>query len=85
MSWVVRVTKSAAREIGRFPKFDQARIHDALGSFQTDPWQGDVAKIQGEDNLWRRRVGNYRIFYSVHTTVRVVMILEIARRTSTTY
>jgi mRNA-degrading endonuclease RelE of RelBE toxin-antitoxin system len=26
------------------------------------PFAGDVLKLEGEDNLWRRRVGSYRIF-----------------------
>jgi hypothetical protein len=27
-----------------------------------DPFGGDILKLEGESNRWRRRIGNYRIF-----------------------
>lgn len=50
-----------------------------------DPFTGDVLKLEGEGHRWRRRVGNYRIFFSVDTTTNTVAISAILRRTSTTY
>ncbi|MDP3012733.1 MAG: hypothetical protein Q8M92_00735, partial [Candidatus Subteraquimicrobiales bacterium] len=60
-------------------------IFEALREFEFDPWSGDIVKIKGEDNKWRCRVGNYRIFYSVYINPRTVDITEIERRTSSTY
>jgi mRNA-degrading endonuclease RelE of RelBE toxin-antitoxin system len=50
-----------------------------------DPFAGDVLKLEGEDNLWRRRVGSYRIFFAVDNAARTVAISAIIRRTSKTY
>jgi mRNA-degrading endonuclease RelE of RelBE toxin-antitoxin system len=50
-----------------------------------DPFSGDVLKLEGEGNRWRRRVGNYRIFFSVDMTARTVDVTGIVRRASTTY
>jgi hypothetical protein len=36
-----------------------------------DPFSGDVIKLEGGANRWRRRVGNYRIFFAVDTVVAV--------------
>ena len=44
-----------------------------------------IARLKGEPNSWRRRVGNYRIFFDVDPVRRVIDIIEITRRTSTTY
>ena len=52
---------------------------------QKPPFAGDIVRLQGETNTWRRRVGNYRTFFEVSTQTRTVAILDIARRTSTTY
>jgi mRNA-degrading endonuclease RelE of RelBE toxin-antitoxin system len=50
-----------------------------------DPFAGDVLKLEGEGNRWRRRVGSYRIFFIVHIETRIVAVSAIVRRTSTTY
>lgn len=85
MNWEVRIPKSVKKRIRRFPQEDRERILEALRDFVIDPWQGDIAKVGGRENLWRRRIGNYRISYSVVTGIRVVEIKEVKRRTSSTY
>ncbi len=85
MRWEVHVPRRVVRTLLRFPARDIRRLQEILGEFARDPWNGDVVKIKGESNLWRRRVGNYRIFYSPEISTRKVEIKEIERRTSTTY
>jgi mRNA-degrading endonuclease RelE of RelBE toxin-antitoxin system len=50
-----------------------------------DPFQGDVRKLEGEPVRWRKRVGNYRVFFRPEIAARTVLISSVARRTSTTY
>jgi len=50
-----------------------------------DPYAGDVEKLDGRENVWRRRVGSYRIFYELSVAKRTVFIFKIERRTSATY
>jgi mRNA-degrading endonuclease RelE of RelBE toxin-antitoxin system len=50
-----------------------------------DPFSGDVLKLEGESTLWRRRVGDYRIFFEVQYRTRTVFVSAIVRRTSKTY
>jgi mRNA-degrading endonuclease RelE of RelBE toxin-antitoxin system len=50
-----------------------------------DPFAGDVLKLEGGGGRWRRRVGSYRIFFSVEATARTVSVSAIVRRTSATY
>jgi len=30
---------------------------------KVDPFSGDIKLMQGEENLYRRRIGNYRIYF----------------------
>jgi mRNA-degrading endonuclease RelE of RelBE toxin-antitoxin system len=48
-----------------------------------DPYGGDIKRLQPSG--WRRRVGNYRIFYDLLIEKRQIVIIGIERRTSTTY
>jgi len=50
-----------------------------------DPFAGDVLKLEGAGDRWRRRMGSYRIFYSLNAEARTVRVSAILRRTSTTY
>ena len=85
MAWTVLVARAAQKQLTRFPVNDQREIGSALRSLATDPFTGDILKLEGPNNRWRRRVGNYRIFFTVDTAARTVAVSAIARRTATTY
>jgi len=85
MRWTVLIARPAQKQRARFPVKDQARISVAIAQMAEDPFAGDVLKLEGEAGRWRRRVGNYRIFFSVDAVARTVSVSAILRRTSTTY
>lgn len=85
MTWTVIVGKSARKNLAKLPAKDQDKIRTALLAMAADAFSGDIIKIEGESNRWRRRVGSYRIFFSVDATSRTVDVSAIVRRTSTTY
>lgn len=85
MPWSVHLPERVGKRIRKFPRRDSMRIVEVMRSFEVDPWWGNIVKIKGYDNLWRKRVGNYRIFYSVKTETKTVEIKEIERRGSKTY
>jgi mRNA interferase RelE/StbE len=84
MSWAVAVSNGARRNLKRVPAADQARIMAALDAMRADPLSGDVVKLAGHD-AFRRRVGNYRIIFRIDFKAVAVGILDIQRRTTTTY
>ncbi len=83
--WTVRVPVRVAKILVKLPRQDEVRLGAALREFEVNPWHGDVVKLEGEPNSWRRRIGNYRVFYSVWQEKRLVEITYIKRRTSATY
>ncbi|NCN95001.1 type II toxin-antitoxin system RelE/ParE family toxin [Candidatus Wolfebacteria bacterium] len=68
-----------------FPKKDQIYIATGLKELTTNPYSGDTEKISGEENVWRRRIGAYRIFYEIISQEKVIRVFRIERRTSKTY
>jgi mRNA interferase RelE/StbE len=50
---------------------------DGLAEYQHPP--GSV-KLQGESELYRVRVGDYRIVYQIQNTVLVVLLVQIGHR-----
>jgi|HubBroStandDraft_4_1064222.scaffolds.fasta_scaffold991569_1 mRNA interferase RelE/StbE len=84
MSWAVAVSNRARRNLKRVPAADQQRIMAALDDMGSDPLSGDVVKLAGQD-AFRRRVGNYRIIFQIDFKALAVGVLDIQRRTTTTY
>lgn len=84
-TWRIGVDPTARRALNRFPKKDSERILDVFDQLIFDPYIGDIEKLEGEENKWRRRVGNYRIFYRIYQHSRTVYVVEIERRDSHTY
>ncbi len=85
MIWTVAVAKPVQKAVVRFPAKDQAKIEDAFRAIAGSPFSGDIIKLTGENNRWRRRVGNYRIFFRVDVAAKKVDISAVTRRTSATY
>ena len=84
MEWTVVLAAPAQKSLKRIPTGDRTRILAALGEMQRDPFQGDIRKLQGLPGF-RRRVGNWRLFFEVVPERKHVVVTAIERRTSTTY
>lgn len=52
---------------------------------QRDPLGGDVARLAQQATSFRRRVGEWRVFFDLDLERRLVEIRFIERRTTTTY
>jgi mRNA-degrading endonuclease RelE of RelBE toxin-antitoxin system len=48
-------------------------------------FQGISKKMKGEKDVWRRRVGVFRIFYELIPEEKIVHVFKVERRTSKTY
>jgi mRNA interferase RelE/StbE len=84
VEWTVVLAGPARKSLKRIPAADKTRILAALAEMQQNPFQGDIRKLQGLSGF-RRRVGNWRIFFEVLAEANQVVVAAIERRTSTTY
>lgn len=85
MKWELLITNPARRVIRDMPRSDSGAILDALEQMRTDPYSGDIKFLKGTDHGLRRRVGAWRIMFEVSTDSRIVVVLDIERRSSNTY
>ena len=85
MTWTIAVAKAAQKQLRKIPARDRDKIAAAIRAMPADPFQGDIVKLEGEEDRYRRRIGSYRIFFQADQPSRTVGISAIVRRTSTTY
>jgi mRNA interferase RelE/StbE len=85
----VEISPAADRDLeklkGRIRIQDFERLRNAVRSLAGNPHPRGVRKIRGAEKAYRIRVGNYRVVYDVYDSDKLVLILQIARRSETTY
>jgi mRNA-degrading endonuclease RelE of RelBE toxin-antitoxin system len=50
-----------------------------------DPYSGDTKLLKGTNGAFRRREGDWRILFDLHTERHLIIVLDILRRGSHTY
>ena len=85
MTWKLHVARSAEKELKRIPSKDRDRIISALQALCNNPFSGDIARLSNQPTAWRRRIGDWRIFYDLYPDKQLIAVAAIRRRSSTTY
>ena len=78
--YAITFKPSADRELRRLPVEVQRRIVRAVEPLAENPRPAGVVKMSGDENLWRIRVGAYRIIYEIHDDRLVVLVLRVGHR-----
>jgi mRNA interferase RelE/StbE len=71
---------SALRELKQLDWKIIPRVISAVESLSTDPFPSGVRKLQGSDNTYRVRVGQYRIVYEIFQAKIVIVIIRVRHR-----
>jgi mRNA interferase RelE/StbE len=77
LPYIVSLRKSAQREIKSLDHPVRSRVVKALRLLQ-DPRPPGCLKLAGSNNLWRIRVGDWRILYEISDDDREVNIRRAA-------
>ena len=80
MAYRVELTSKARRELAALPRDAQERIDARILALSEEPRPPGSKKLEGEDDLYRIRVGDYRIVYRVDDKVLVVLVVRIGHR-----
>ena len=85
----IEIAPAADRDLeklkSRIRMQDFERLRNAVRSLAENPRPQGVRKIRGVEKAYRISVGNYRVVYDVYDTDNLVLILQVARRSETTY
>lgn len=71
---------SADKALKKLPEKIQRRIALAASELADDPLPAGCVKLAGEDYLWRIRVGDYRIVYTIEDKKLIVLVVRVAHR-----
>jgi mRNA interferase RelE/StbE len=76
----VAISRTAEKQLKKLPRTDQRRVARALTALGDDPRPAGSRKLTGFDDVFRLRVGRYRVIYSVEGRRLLVIVLKIGHR-----
>ena len=77
MAYRIEFKPSAAKEFSQLPKNIQKRIAAKVNTLADNPRPRGVEKLEGRENRYRIRVGDYRVIYEIHDEVLLVLVVRI--------
>lgn len=80
MPYTVEFSPGAEREFRKLAREIQLRLRLRIDALADDPRPTGAKKLKGGDQLWRIRMGDYRIVYEVRDQMLVVLVVRIAHR-----
>ncbi|WP_193197224.1 type II toxin-antitoxin system RelE family toxin [Nostoc sp. MG11] len=80
MSYEVKFSKSAKKQFRKLPLDVQERIQTKINDLAIEPRPNGVKKLQGDDNSYRVRVGDYRVIYELDDDILIVTVIKVGHR-----
>ena len=76
MKYQLIIDKGALKFISKQPIQAKKRLLQAISKLP----EGDVIKMSGKFNLYRLRVGSYRIIYTIDNNRLIIKVVEVGNR-----
>ncbi len=76
------ITKQPEKTLRKLPRNVVNRLARAIDTLADNPRPANCKKMVGYDNLYRMRVGDWRISYAIEDDRLIVLVLEVAARES---
>lgn len=77
MTYRIVIEKPAMKFLQKQPQAQRERL---LRAIQCLPNNGDIKPMSGHENLYRLRVGSYRVIYTIEGELLIVRVLTIGNR-----
>ena len=76
----VEIIKPALKVLRRLPRDLAERITRSIDALAVDPRPRGYKRLKGYENLYRIRVGDWRVNYAIEDDKLIVIVMKIAPR-----
>jgi mRNA interferase RelE/StbE len=80
MRYEIIIKPTAEKCLDKIPRPARRRIADAMEELRGNPRPAGAVKMAAHENLWRVRIGAYRVVYEIHDDRLVILVLRVAHR-----
>lgn len=78
--YTVQIKRSALKGLQGLSGQLQAQLRKQIDSLAENPRPSGVKKLARDENLYRVRVGNYRIIYQIQDKALLILVIKIGHR-----
>lgn len=79
-TYTVLIAKRAQRVLDRLEAGTRGRIESAIEALGANPRPAGVVKLSGPEDLYRIRVGVYRVVYQIEDKLITVTVTRVGHR-----
>ena len=76
----IEISRTAERQLKKLSRGDQERVIRAVLALAHDPHPTGSRKLSGYGDVFRIRIGQYRVLYSIARTKLIVVVLKVGHR-----
>lgn len=81
-SYRLVILRQAKKELDKLDSQMRIRVMRRVNALAAEPRPAGVIRLAGTDELWRVRVGAYRILYGIRDDELVVKVVRVAHRSA---
>lgn len=79
-AYEVYIRRKALKTLQSLPATDKKRIETKIDNLTNEPRPPGSKKLTADEELFRIRVGDYRVVYSIDDEGKIIVILIVAKR-----
>ncbi len=79
-AYQIQVTRAAQRDLRKLPRDVLERVDEQIQSLRDNPRPHGSRKLRHEDDIYRTRVGDYRIIYQIRDSELIVVVIRVRHR-----
>ncbi|HLR57126.1 MAG TPA: type II toxin-antitoxin system RelE/ParE family toxin [Beutenbergiaceae bacterium] len=80
MSYRILFDPRAEKELGKLDRRAARRVEQAIHGLEDEPRPQSARPLVGHEHLWRLRVGDYRVIYSIKNQELYILVVRISHR-----
>jgi mRNA interferase RelE/StbE len=80
MPYTIEFKNSALKELRKLPKEFSEQIARDINDLSKNPRPHGHKKLEGNENLYRIRSGNFRVIYQIQDKMLIILIIRIGDR-----
>jgi mRNA interferase RelE/StbE len=80
VTYRIEVTPAARRDLTKLPSETLRRVDAHILALAENPFPAGAKKLQSSEPIFRIRVGDYRILYTVEHHRLVILVIRIGHR-----
>ncbi|MBD2090368.1 type II toxin-antitoxin system RelE/ParE family toxin [Microcoleus sp. FACHB-1515] len=80
MPYQIQFATKAAKQFKALPANIQQRIQPKIDALADTPLPSGVVKLEASLNLYRIRIGDYRVIYELQDKALIVLVVKVGHR-----